>query len=472
MLSFITVFFPIVSGFVLLNLKNKAKKYSIFVVATTVALTILTNLTQINQEFAFLKLPFGLDFSFKVDMLSILFSTLASVVWLIVLVYSFEYMAHKKDRTRYFSFYSMVLGAVLGVCYANDMLTLYMFFELMTVMSYVLVVHDRTNTSMLAGRKFLYFSIFGASLGLIGIVYLMTNVSDISFVLGGISEISSLDIDGVLTLTFIAIIGFSSKAGMFPLHSWLPPTYNESEVPVSAILAGIIKKCGVIAIIRIIYFVVGPNILQVTWVQYTLLTLSLLTIFMGSMLAFREKGLKRRLSYSSISQVSYILFGVFLLTPSGVVGGLLQVIFHALAKTALFLTVGVLIQKTGKSNVEDVEGIGSKMPKTFTMFTIAAMSLVGIPLTSGFVSKWYLARGAVEFEGIIGIIVIMISAVLTGGYLLTVSYSAFFAVYMAKGLNDGSKMLLVPIGILCAFIVIFGIYPLPLIEYISAIFGI
>ena len=218
----------------------------------------------------------------------------------------------------------------------------------------------------------------------------------------------------LLVVYFLMIVGFGCKAGMMPMQAWLPAAHPVAPAPASAVLSGVITKGGVLAILRITYYMYGVDFLSGTWPQYVLLTLALCTVFVGSMLAYREKLLKRRLAYSTVSQVSYVLFGLFLFTPAGVLGALLQLVFHALAKDVLFLAAGAVIFATNRTRVDQLRGIGRRMPVTMWCFTLAALSLIGIPPMPGFLSKWYLVtaglEGASRVFGIAGLVVLILRA--------------------------------------------------------------
>ncbi len=462
----------------LIFMKTRAKKqvnnFTLFILLSALALTFFNNFIFPNVEITFLRLAGGINLAFKADSIAILFSTLAVAIWLLVGIYSFEYMTHSIEEKRFFAFYLITLGAVLGVCYSANLVTMYMFFELASLSSYALVIHERKTESLLAGRKFIYYSIFGASLGLIYIIYTYMYAQSPEFTIGGLAEFAELsDHSDIIFLTFLAVVGFGCKAGLFPLHSWLPTAHPVAPAPASAILSGLITKAGVIAIIRVIYYSTGSEILADTWAQYALIGLSLLTILMGSSLAFREKVLKKRLAYSSVSQVSYVLLGLFLLNETAFSGALLQSVFHALAKNLLFISVGAIIFKTGISRADEVEGLGSSAPDSFAFFALGSLSLVGIPLTAGFVSKWELAQGALEFGtvGLVAVSVVIISAMLTAAYLFPIVMSAFFspnqsAINGEKRLN---KTMFAPMFCLCVGIIFFGIYAVPLANFVENI---
>ena len=281
----------------------------------------------------------------------------------------------------------------------------------------------------------------------------------------------------LLVVTFLMLIGFGVKAGMFPLHGWLPTAHPVAPAPASAVLSGIIVKAGVLATIRVVYYLIGAKFLTDTWVQYTWMILTLLTVFMGSMLAYREPVMKKRLAYSTVSQISYILFGLSLLNPVAMTGALLHVIFHALVKTTLFLVAGAIIFTTGKTRVEDYRGIGKEMPVTMWCYTIASLALIGIPPTSGFISKWYLAVGSLDSKipvfSWLGPVVLLVSALLTAGYLLPIALKGFFpgSDYDYKNFKKKEPKLtmIIPVVILTVLAVVLGVIPNGLVTYISSI---
>lgn len=291
----------------------------------------------------------------------------------------------------------------------------------------------------------------------------------------------------------LMLIGFGAKAGMFPLHAWLPSAHPVAPSPASAVLSGIIVKSGVLAIIRVVYYIVGPDFLRGTWVQYTWMTLTLVTVFMGSMLAYREPVLKKRLAYSTVSNLSYILFGLALLSPTGFTGALLHVAFHGVVKCGLFLTAGIFLFCCGKTKVEELAGMGRKMPVTLWCYTLLALSLIGIPPTCGFISKWYLAQGALETGqgawGYVGTAVLLLSALLTTGYLLPIVTKGFFGQNeeIQHKENPGSDRdsipfdtrhqepglpMLAPLVILAALALVMGLFPEVLTEYAYKIAGL
>jgi len=478
MISLLPVFFPVLAGLYMLKAQIKDRKdrekYVLYTLLATLVFTCVTNFAFYDTQLTFAHFAAGVEISFHIDSVAALFSTLFSAVWCLVAVFSMEYMKHEGEENRFFAYFTASLGGLIGVAYADNLATLYLFFEMMSLMSYVLVVHSRTNESLLAGRKYIYYSLFGASLGLIGIFYFYSAGWNTAFTAGGVVP-AGTDRTALSVMTVLAVIGFGCKCGMFPLHAWLPAAHPQAPAPASSVLSGLITKAGVIAVIRIVYFTVGRDNLRGTAAQTVLLALAVVTIFMGSMLAYKEKLLKKRLAYSTVSQVSYVIFGLMLLNEAGVTGALLQVVFHALAKNVLFLTAGAFIYKTGRTMVADLYAMGKAMPKTFVCFTVAGLSLVGVPLTAGFVSKWYLAMGALQtgsgLMGFVGISVVMVSALLTAGYLVSVTAKVFFAKRsdeVQQSFEPNSYML-APLAVLTAFIVIFGVFPAPVISFVSQI---
>lgn len=471
MLSFLSILVPFISGFYVLKMKfsSEQSKEKIIITATalTTVLTILNNILYLNHEFQSLSFPMGLNLFLKVDLLSVLFTTLFVIIWCLVTIYSFEYMSHSDDRQRFQAYFLATLGGLLGVAYAGNLFTMYMFFEITSILCYVLVVNEKTKKSMNAGKKFIYYSLFGAGLGLISIFYIYFITENPVFTQGGII---GLPINNdTLFFTVLAVIGFGCKAGMFPLHGWLSTAHPQAPAPASSILSGVVTKAGIIAIIRIVFYTIGAKNLQDTWAQYIILSLALLTIFMGSMLAFLENNFKKRLAYSTVSQVSYIIFGLFLLNEVSFIGAVLQIIFHMLAKNLLFIIAGIVIFKTNIHNCDKLDGLGARFKSVFILFTVASMSLVGVPFTGGFVSKWYLAEGALQNDtfGFFGVCMIMISAVLTAGYLFSIVTKTLF--YEKKIYEENqekvSNRMLVPAMILAVLIVILGVYPNVVIDF-------
>ena len=411
------------------------------------------------------------------DGVSRFFAAIILAAWILTAVYTFRYIAHTGGDDRFFAFLLLTLGGLLGVCFARNMVTLYLFFEFATLLSMPLVLHEGTKESIAAALKYLFYSVGGAFLGLLGVFAAYYYAPTHEFTPGGTVDAASLG-DGknlFLVMIFLAVIGFATKAGLFPMHAWLPTAHPVAPASASAVLSGVITKAGVIAVIRLVYYTVGIELLKNTWVQTTWIILALVTVFMGSMMAYHEKVLKKRLAYSTVSNLSYILAGLFTLSPAGLLGALLHVAAHASAKTALFLTAGAIIFKTGKTRVDELSGIGKEMPFAMWSFTLASLSLIGIPPFAGFVSKWQLAAAALGAgQGVLGVmipVILLVSALLTAGYLLPIVIHGFFPgkdYDYSRPHTEAPASMTAPIVILAAVALIAGLAASPLVAYLTA----
>ncbi len=421
----------------------------------------------------------NLDLYFHVDNLGRLFAAIVILVWVLSGFYAFEYMKHEKEEKRFFGFYVMVFGILHALTFSGNMVTFYLFYELMTLLSVPLILHNRSKEAIMGGLKYLFYSLFGAYMVLFGLFFLNRYATSLTFLPGGTLDLGAVAGNETLMLVvvFAMILGFSVKAGMFPLHAWLPTAHPVAPAPASAVMSGIIVKMGVLGMIRVVYYLIGADFIRGSWVQTAWMTLSLITVFMGSMLAYRETVFKKRLAYSTVSQASYILFGLSLLQPQAMTGALLHVVFHAFIKSCLFLSAGAVIYKTHKTNVTELRGIGKEMPVTIWSYTFAAAALIGIPPASGFISKWYLATGALnsgmEVFSWLGPVVLLVSALLTAGYLLPVTVNGFLPGadfnYQTLEKKEPKAIMVVPILILAALAVLLGIFPNALTEYIAGI---
>lgn len=414
---------------------------------------------------------------FNIDEMSRLFVTFVSIVWVLAGIYACVYMKHEGEEKRFFGFYLLVYGVLVALNFSGNLVTMYIFYELMTLTSMPMVLHNGTKEAIMSALKYLFYSMCGAYMGLFGIYFLYQYCDTLAFTPGGTLNAALVQgNEGVLlAAVFVMLLGFGAKAGMFPLHAWLPAAHPVAPSPASAVFSGIIVKGGVLAVIRTVYYITGADFLRGTWVQTAWMILTLLTVFMGSMLAYREPVMKKRLAYSTVSQISYILFGLSLLSPQGMTGALLHTVFHAFIKSALFLTAGVFIYDCHKTRVDELAGIGKRMPKTIWCYTFASLALIGIPPTSGFISKWHLAEGALNAEvgvfGWLGPVILLISALLTAGYLLPVTMKGFFpgkdAAAEMTVQKEPAAAMLIPLAILAAVTVILGILPNPLTDFIS-----
>lgn len=431
--------------------------------------------TAYGTSFTLFYLTETLPIVFAVDEMSVLFSCIVLIVLICAGVFSFAYMKHETKEKRYYGFYLIVFGVLNALCFAGNLLTFYLFFEMLTLTSMPLVLHNGSHEAIMAGLKYLFFSMCGAYMALFGVFLISQNCSTLTFTAGGVLSGAAASHTGILLIAaFGMIVGFGVKAGMFPLHAWLPTAHPVAPAPASAVLSAVIVKAGVLAIIRTVYYIFGTDFLRGTWVQTAWLILTLITVFMGSMLAYREPVLKKRLAYSTVSQLSYILFGLATMGAEAVTGSLLHVLAHGLIKTALFLCAGAIIYTTGKTRVDELRGIGKEMPLTLWCYTIASLGLIGIPPTGGFVSKWHLAVGsladALPVFRWLGPAVLLVSALLTAGYLLPLTVQGFLPGadydYGQCRKREPSPLMTVPITVVTVLSVLLGLFPAQLTDWL------
>lgn len=477
------IFFPILAGVVLFclpkRLNRKFLKWYLGTVLIQNFVILLHTILLGEISYTAFVLMDKLPIFFHIDALGIIFALVISVVWVGIGFFALGYMKHEQNEKIFFGFYLMSYGVLLGIVLAGNLITLYGFYELVTLLTLPLVMHTRTKEAVMAGLKYLFYSLCGAYMALFGMFFLHQYAETLTFQGGGTLDMTLVSgNEGILLVgIFLMIIGFGVKAGMFPFHGWLPTAHPVAPSPASAVLSAIVVKAGVFAIIRVVYYIVGPDFIRGTWVQYTWLILALITIFLGSMLAYNENIIKKRLAYSTVSQVSYILFGLALLNPVGFAGAILHTIFHAFIKSTLFLVAGCIIYKTKKNRVDELVGIGKEMPITIGCYTLASLALIGIPLTSGFISKWYLGTASLV-SGIstiawLGPVILLISALLTAGYLLPIMINGFFPGehfdYQKVNHYEPNKFMLIPLVFFAFIAIVFGLFPNEIIKVILLI---
>lgn len=488
MILVLPVIVPILAGILVLAGKvfRKDRKSLTGLSVTVLMIELALTLWALSSggSLTLLRLTKQITLGFHIDEVSRVFAGLTAVVWLLVGIYSVSYMSHEEEEYRFLGFYLIVVGVLMGLNFSADLITLYVFFEMMTLTSLPLVLHERSKQAVQAGLKYLFYSVAGAFLALFGIFFLAGVSKSLTFTAGGVLNDAVLrgKKELLLVSALCMIVGFGAKAGMFPLHGWLPTAHPVAPACASAVLSGLITKAGVLAILRVVYYIIGPDRLRGTWVQEVWILLTLLTVFMGSLLAYKEPVLKKRLAYSTVSQVSYVLFGLSMLNETAFVGALLHVVFHSVIKHTLFLAAGAVIVTTGWTRVKEMRGLGQVMPKTLACYTVASLALIGIPPASGYVSKWYLAGGALASgTGVwswVGPAVLLVSALLTAGYLLPLTIQGFFPGYDFKGEEiekrklagkEPSLWMFVPILALAAAALLLGCFPGSLISVFRSI---
>lgn len=400
----------------------------------------------------------------SVDGLSRVFIMIISVLWPLTALYAFDYMEHEGGEPRFYIFFMLSYGVSAGIAVSGNMVTLYAFFELLTLATLPLVMHKLDDSARYAGKRYLIYSMIGASLGFIAIVFLNIYGQGSSFAMGGVLK-EGLNPQAVRTLRIafvLAFFGFGVKAALFPMSFWLPAA-SIAPTPVTALLhAAAVVKAGAFACIRLTYYSFGTDILVGTFAQYIPMGAAIFTIMFGAVLALRSRHLKRRLAWSTVSNLSYILFSALIMTGLGLKGAAMHMLAHAFIKSTLFFGVGSVLVCSQKEYLDEIGGLSGKMPVTFICFTLASAALMGIPPMSGFFSKWAIGRAAAAGGGmeILGIAALMVSAFLTALYLMTIVSQAYFPAggRPERGVSiEKPRMNLVQI-ILCAIIICMGIF--------------
>jgi NADH-quinone oxidoreductase subunit L/multicomponent Na+:H+ antiporter subunit D len=387
----------------------------------------------------------GIDLSLRVDALGMLFGLLASLLWLVASLYSIGYMRGLSEhaQTRYFAAFAASLSSAIGVAFASNLVTLFVFYELLTLSTYPLVVHDETPEARAAGRKYLTYTFFGGVAVLAGTVLVFWLTGTTEFTAGGIAGLGDAD-PAMARLAFALLAGgFGVKAALMPVHSWLPDAMV-APTPVSGLLHAVaVVKSGVFGIARVTLDVYGPETMQDLGVGVVLAAFAAFTILTASIIALRKDNLKRRLAYSTISQLSYIVLGLGVLSGNAIVGGLLHIPAHAFMKLTLFFCAGAIHVETHTDDISEMAGIGKRMPLTMTAFAVAAAGMAGIPLLAGFVSKWYLLIGSVEAGHAIFAAALLTSGMLNIAYFWPIVYQAFFE---SPDTHDEKPLLEKPLG--------------------------
>jgi len=369
----------------------------------------------------------GADIALRVDGLGLAFALVASFLWIVTSIYSIGYMRGlaEHSQTRFSCFFAVALSSTIGAAFSANLLTLYLFYEILSLSTYPLVTHHQDREALASGRKYLVY-ILGTSIGLVLPAMILTyNIAGtLEFAQSGVFGAGiSQPMATVLLLVFL--FGFA-KAAVFPLHGWLPAAMV-APTPVSALLHAVaVVKVGAFSIVRVVTGIFGFDLLASFNLGYVIALIASVTIILGSLVALSQDELKRRLAFSTVSQLSYIVLGVGLLTPYGLVGGVLHIVMHALGKITLFFCAGAIMVATGKKHISEMDGIGKTMPWTMGAFFIGSLSIIGLPPCGGFISKWYLVLGTLQKQSFLLMTVILASSLLNAAYFLPIVYRAFF----------------------------------------------
>ncbi|MDW7668612.1 MAG: proton-conducting transporter membrane subunit [Bacillota bacterium] len=470
---FLPIIIPIIMGLVVGISKPSSENINKIVIITTIVnffLVLYIVLFKNNIFYHMVKINEFLDLYLHPDSTGKIFAILVSSLWIFTTFYSIDYMGKSNNLNKFFMFFLITEGVTLGIAFSGNLITLYLFYELLTLSTFPLVIEKGSEKALNAGKKYLIYSFFGATMVLFGIILLYSQTQNLSFIPGGV--VGSL-VFGNKNLYFMIYIllflGFGVKAALVPFHSWLPSAMV-APTPVSALLHAVaVVKSGIFALGRMTYYVLGWRVIEFTEGNKYTLILVLLTILMGSFLAIHQENLKRRLAYSTISQLGYIMLALVIFENSSYIGGMLHMLFHATVKITLFFCVGAIMHYEKKTELHEIAGIGKKMPKTMISFTVASICLIGIPPTNGFVSKWFLAIGGLDQGNYLIPIILLLSAFFTAAYLIPIISTAFFKGNPSEEVevSEPNNFMLIPIIILAAINVILGIFPNAIINTIQ-----
>jgi multicomponent Na+:H+ antiporter subunit D len=377
-------------------------------------------------ESRFKLLP-GLDLVLHADALSVLFVTLSTVLWFVTTLYAIGYLEESPHRSRFFGFFSLCVSATIGIAMAGNLLTFLIFYEILTLATYPLVVHRGTPEALRAGKIYLVYTMSGGVVLLAGVAWLRALAGPLDFTETGIlASRSDLDPTILTIIFFMLIAGLGVKAALVPLHGWLPKAMV-APAPVSSLLHAVaVVKAGAFGIIRVVYDVYGVEFAADLDVLFPLAVLAAITIIYGSVRALFQDELKKRLAYSTISQVSYIALGVAIVGPIATIGGIVHLVHQGVMKITLFFCAGNLAETLGIHHISEMHGVGRRMPGTMAAFTIGALGMIGVPPIAGFVSKWYLASGALAANQEWIVAVLIGSSLLNAAYFLPILYIVWF----------------------------------------------
>ncbi len=420
-----------------------------------------------KREYTELRLPLlpDMELVLRADALSLLFLILSAFLWFLTTIYAIGYLEDSPNRSRFFGFFSLCVSATTGIALAGDMVTFVIFYEALTISTYPLVIHRGTPAALHAGRIYLAYTLGGGVVLFIATVWLRAIAGPLDFSPDGV--VASLDpaLHGSLTIIFaLLILSLGVKAALVPLHIWLPSAMI-APAPVSALLHAVaVVKAGAFGIIRVIHDIFGIGFSAELNLLFPLALMAAFTIIYGSIRALSQNDLKRRLAFSTVSQVSYILLGVAMATPLATIGGLVHLVHQGVMKITLFFCAGNLAETLGIHKIDEMDGVGRRMPWTMAAFTVAALGMIGLPPLAGFISKWYLGLGGLAAGQPWVIIVLIGSTLLNASYFLPVLHRIWFVPsrqdWPSSTLRDGRETtwaLLIPPLITAMLVVMLGV---------------
>jgi multicomponent Na+:H+ antiporter subunit D len=371
----------------------------------------------------------SVGFMLRADAIGVMFAGLSAVLWLFTTIYAIGYLESSPNRSRFFGFFSLCVASTVGIAFAGNLFTFFLFYELLTLSTYPLVVHRGTPTAIHAGKVYLSYTLGGGALLLLGIMVLHGVCGDVPFA-SGPSASGSYTTDGagaLLILAFVFMVsGLAVKAALVPMHGWLPVAMV-APAPVSALLHAVaVVKAGAFGIVRVVFDVFGPDLMQRLGLLRPLAWIACTTILYGSLRALVQTELKRRLAYSTVSQVAYIVLGVSIVGPFGAVGGIVHLLHQGLMKITLFFCAGNYAETLGVHRIDELDGAGQRMPATSVAFTLGAFGMIGVPPIAGFVTKWYLGVGALAAGMGWVVVVLVASSLMNAAYFLPILHRLWF----------------------------------------------
>jgi multicomponent Na+:H+ antiporter subunit D len=415
----------------------------------------------------------------RVDAMGALFAATVATLFLLALVYSAGYLRRDGRETRYFAFFMLSLGWMLGVAFAGNLITLLVFYELFSILVYPLVVHEETPEAIRAGTKYIVYILVGGSLILLGVIFAFYLAGERPFTPGGILD-PGTDRTLLLVTFWCLVAGFGVKAALMPLHGWVPDVHPAAPASFSALLSGVMVATGCFGILRVVFEVFGVELAAALGVMPVLSGVAAVSVLLAAILAAGEDDLKRRLAWSTISQMAYVVLAVSLLAPHVTAGALVHISNHAFLKGALFFCAGLLASQAGIRRVSEMAGAARRMPVTMAVFTIAALGIVGVPPLSGFISKWVLGVGMLEAGHPLVLLVLLGGALLAALYLLQPVWMAYFHAPGATGPErrrpEAPLSMLIPLLLAALLSILLGLaaampgLPLSLAERAVAVF--
>lgn len=404
----------------------------------------------------------GVPVVLRADSFGMVFALVASTLWFFTSFYSIGYMRgnHEKNQTRYFASFAVCVSATLGIAFAGNLITFILFFEVLTLATYPLVIHKENAAAISAGRRYLIYTLSAGVMLIAAAALTYSYTGTMDFRPGGLFRNTDLPPHVMVVIFLLFACGVGVKAGIMPLHSWLPRAMA-APTPVSALLHAVaVVKSGVFGVIRVVGFIIGTETMSGFGLNEILLVFSGGTVIAASLMAFNQDNLKRRLAYSTVGHLSYIVLGAALLTPLGYQGAILHIAAHATMKITLFFCAGAIYVNLHRENISQLNGIARVMPWTMAAFTIGSLGLAGVPPLNGFVSKWTLATGALEGGMLLPVGILVLSGLLNIGYFFPVIHRAYFQ--QGEGLErhgEASPLMVVPLMATALLSIALGLFP-------------